>query len=157
MEIKLQYFGHHKPFMTYHGVVEKSNSTGVTRGTGTAYRSEAPKFNSMFLWEFMLLHRFCVVLYRYFVCSLSYSFVIALFPSCDFWLPLWYQTFLSQTFSYVKICFLLPSIIVKVCQSLPAWLSRAFWWPKQFHVFSAFYKTDLKKFEISFIGNFYYI
>jgi hypothetical protein len=32
-----------------------------------------------------------------------------------------------------------------------------FYWPKQFHVFSAFYKTDLKKFEISFIGNFYYI
>jgi len=40
----------HNPFrslsMTYHRVCNKSNTTGATRRTGTAYPSGAPEFDS---------------------------------------------------------------------------------------------------------------
>ena len=44
------------PFMTYHKIVNNSNMTGASSGTGTAYHFEKPEFIPNFKLMFVMLN-----------------------------------------------------------------------------------------------------
>jgi len=87
-------------FMTYHRVCNKSNTTGATCGSGTAYPSEAPEFTPSF--SGLRVARslvFCVVFCRSLFALLSFFF----WSLCclSFNLQLLITLLISSNFSYI--------------------------------------------------------
>ena len=72
----------HSSFTTYYRVCNQINTTGATRGAGTAYPSGAPEFTSGFQWGscysiFSFIYMFCrslFVLLYFFFCPLCCLF-----------------------------------------------------------------------------------
>ena len=79
--------------MTYHQVCNKSNTTGVTFGAGTAYLSGTPEFTPLSSVGFVLVDLWFSV-QCFVVRCLSFFFfgrwLYCLFSICGFWLPLRY-------------------------------------------------------------------
>ena len=88
-------------FMTYHRVCNKSNTTGVTSGAGTAYPSGAPEFIP-FLWEFVLLNFKCLRSVLNYYRSLSFILFFFFWPLCcmSFGLRLLITPLASSNFSF---------------------------------------------------------
>jgi hypothetical protein len=77
-------------FMTYHRVCNKSNTTGTTCGTGTAYPSRAPEFivgcSGVCVTRYLVV---CVMCCRSLFVHYSFKHcVVCPLSICGFWLPL---------------------------------------------------------------------
>jgi hypothetical protein len=86
-------------FMTYHRVWNKSNTTSVNSGAGTAYHSKAHELTDCFWWGSCFFILFCVVFSRFVILLYFYRplcchpfpwFAASDLPFDIWWFTLWY-------------------------------------------------------------------